>query len=200
MMITALEPLTKSKMKVYIDEEFAFVLTTTELEALELKENSLVSETLYMHITTELLLKKAKLKAMNLLKVRDYTEEELRNKLKADFYPPLLIDEAVAYVKSYNYINDRRYIENFCRLNAETMSRQMLIFKLRQKGLSNDLISEYTRGLFVDEQTQIIALVRSRCKPDDLKDSKKRQKILNFLLRKGYSYGEIRSALKDLDS
>lgn len=200
MIITALEPITKSKIKVYIDEEFAFVLTKTEIAALEIQEGALMSDTLYMHITKELLLKKAKLKALNLLKVRDYTEEELRNKLKADFYPPLLIDEAVAYVKSYNYINDRRYIENFCRLNAETMSRQMLIFKLRQKGISNDLISEYTRELFVDEQAQIIALVRSRCKSDDLNDSKKRQKILNFLLRKGYSYGEIKSALKDLDS
>lgn len=198
MIITDLEPITKTKVKVFIDEEFAFVLTKAELAALKLYAGSAIEKELYTYITKELLLKRAKLKAMNLLKARDYTESGLRDKLKADFYPPFLIDEALNYVKSYNYINDARYIDNFCRLNKDTMSRQMLIFKLKQKGAPSELISEYMENLETDSIPHLIRLIRSKCRgsiSEALADAKQKQKLISFLMRKGYTYSEIKEAL-----
>lgn len=199
MIITDLEPLTKTKVKVFIDEAFAFVLTKADLNSLGLLKGSLIEENLYIYITDELLLKRAKLKALNLLKARDYTESGLRDKLKADGYPPFLIDKTLDYVKSYNYINDARFIENFCRLNKDTMSRQMLIFKLRQKGISSELINDYMSELEIDSKSQILRLIRIKCGSDIhayLSDNKNRQKITAFLLRKGYSYSEVKEAVK----
>lgn len=199
MIITDLEPLTKTKVKVFIDEAFAFVLTKADLYSLGLLKGSFIEEDLYIYITDELLLKRAKLKALNLLKARDYTESGLRDKLKADGYPPFLIDKTIDYVKSYNYINDARFIENFCRLNKDTMSRQMLIFKLRQKGISSELINDYMSQLEIDSKPQILRLIQGKCGSDIpayLSDNKNRQKITAFLLRKGYSYSEIKEAVK----
>ena len=70
MIITDLEPLTKTKVKVFIDEAFAFVLTKADLNSLGLLKGSFIEEDLYIYITDELLLKRAKLKALNLLKAR----------------------------------------------------------------------------------------------------------------------------------
>lgn len=199
MTITGLEQMTKTKFKVFADEEFAFVLTKSELALLELSEGSEISDDLYRHITDELLLKKAKLKALNLLKARDYTEAALRDKLKADFYPPFLIDRAVDYVKSYNYINDERFIDNFCRLNKDTMSRQMLVFKLRQKGAPPQLIDDYMSEFETDSTPQLLRLIKNKCGDDTagyMEDAKKKQKLMGYLLRRGYSYSEIREAIR----
>ena len=199
MIITDLEPITKTKVKVFIDEEFAFVLTNAELAMLERSAGSASADALYTHITKELLLKHAKLKAMNLLKARDYTESGLRDKLKADFYPPFLIDEAIRYVKSYHYIDDARFIDNFCRLNKDTMSRQMLIFKLKQKGAPSELISEYMDSLETDSRPQLLRLIKSKCGGsirETLAEAGKKQKLMGFLLRKGYTYSEIKEALR----
>ena len=54
----------------------------------------------------DVLLKRAKLRCMNLLKSRDYTEYQLRMKLRQGVYPEDIIDAAVAYVASYGYVND----------------------------------------------------------------------------------------------
>ena len=53
MIITDLEPITKTKVKVFIDEEFAFVLTNAELAMLELSAGSAIDDALYTHITNE---------------------------------------------------------------------------------------------------------------------------------------------------
>lgn len=199
MIITDLEPLTKTKVKVFIDEAFAFVLTKADINSLGLLKGHPIDRDLYTYVVDELLFKRAKLKALNLLKARDYTESGLYDKLKADGYPPFLIHKTIDYVKSYNYINDERFIENFCRLNKDTMSRQMLIYRLKQKGLSSELIQNYICGLEIDSQPYLLRLIQSKCGHDiagSLSDSCKKQKIMAFLLRKGYSYGEIRDAMK----
>ena len=38
-----------------------------------------------------------------------YTERQLRDKLRQGEYPQDVIEEAVAYVKSYGYVDDRKY-------------------------------------------------------------------------------------------
>lgn len=54
-------------------------------------------------------MKRAKLRAMHLLNDMDRTESQLRTKLLNGDYPADIADEAIAYVKSFGYINDESY-------------------------------------------------------------------------------------------
>ena len=200
MAVTAIEQMTKTKLKVYIDESFAFVLTKAEAQAYGLREGASIDDSIYTKIMDEVIVKKAIFKAMNLLKARDYTQAQLCMKLKSDFYPPKAIDSAIDYVRSYHYIDDRRYAENFCLRNAGTMSRQMMTYKLIQKGVPKELIEDCLNHAETDEKKQIISLFRQKFCTSDMEDVKKRQKILNFFLRKGYTYHDITAALKDIDA
>ncbi len=47
----------------------------------------------HSYIFNELLMHRAKIKAMNLLKAKDYTEYELRQKLKRDYFPDVVIGQ-----------------------------------------------------------------------------------------------------------
>ena len=73
MLVTQVTELSKSRSKVYIDQEFAFVLYKGELRLYHIKEGQQLSEEDYRTIMQEVLPKRAKLRAMNLLQGREYT-------------------------------------------------------------------------------------------------------------------------------
>ena len=87
MRVTQIAELSKSRSKVYIEQEFAFVLYKGELRLYHVREGEEISEADYRTIMEEVLPKRAKLRAMNLLKDREYTTARLRRKLEQGFYP-----------------------------------------------------------------------------------------------------------------
>ena len=107
MLVTQVTELSKSRSKVYIDQEFAFVLYKGELRLYHIKEGQQLSEEDYRTIMQEVLPKRAKLRAMNLLQGREYTTAQLRTKLQQGFYPAEIIEQAIAYVAGFHYIITR---------------------------------------------------------------------------------------------
>ena len=88
------------------------------------------------------ILRRAKKKALNLLERMDRTELNLRQKLTQNGFPPEAVDAAVDYVKSYGYVDDRRYARNYLAYRLQTKSRQKLFQELRQKGVAQEIIEE----------------------------------------------------------
>ena len=54
----------------------------------------------------EVLPKRAKLRAMNLLQGREYTTSQLRTKLQQGYYPPEIIEQAIEYEAGFHYKDD----------------------------------------------------------------------------------------------
>ena len=106
MTVTRIEELSRSRCKIYLEDSFAFVLYKGELRLYGVREQEELSEESYREIMQEVLPKRATLRCMNLLQSRPYTESKLRSKLKEGGYPQESIDSALAYVKSYHYVDD----------------------------------------------------------------------------------------------
>lgn len=113
MYVTKIEPVTKTKYKVFIDGQFAFVLYKGELSRYHIAQDTEVDERLVSQILSEIVLKRAKLRAMHLLTDMDRTESQLRTKLKQGLYPDDIIEQAMAYVKSFGYVEDENYARRF---------------------------------------------------------------------------------------
>ena len=79
MKVTRTEEVTKSRIRVYLEEEPAFVLYKGEARRLHIREGMELTQENYNIIMEELLPKRAKLRAMNLLKSREYTVKQLRD-------------------------------------------------------------------------------------------------------------------------
>lgn len=82
MIVTKIEPCTKTKFKIYLDETFAFVLYKGEVSRFCIKIGEELSPETEQKIRQEVILKRAKLRAMHLLEDMDRTEEALREKLR----------------------------------------------------------------------------------------------------------------------
>ena len=135
MIVTKVEPLSKTKYKIYLNHQFAFVLYKGELRSYKISDGRELSEEELDEIREKILLKRAKKRAMHLLEDMDRSEAGLREKLKAGLYPEDLIEAAVTYVKSFGYLNDVRYAENFILARKSTKSKREILALLNRKGI-----------------------------------------------------------------
>ena len=124
----------------YKRQSFAFVLYKGELRLYGVREQEELSEESYREIMQEVLPKRATLRCMNLLQSRPYTESKLRSKLKEGGYPQESVDSALAYVKSYHYVDDLQFAKDYIVNQAGKKSKRVLEQDLIARGVSRDEI------------------------------------------------------------
>ncbi len=124
---------------------------------------------------------------MELLTKKDYTEKKLRDKLADGLYSADIIDAAIDYV-SYN---------------SEYRSKNRIKQDLMTRGIPKDIIdsvlAEFTDEQCRDAEMEQIRRLLVKKHYDTSMDYKDKQKIIAFLLRKGYSMDAIRSAMNNDD-
>lgn len=198
MMITKIEPASKTKFKIYVDEEFAFILYKGELSRFRLKEQGEISEETISQIKSEILVKRAKLRAMHLLNEMARTEAQLRQKLRQNGYPEDVIETAINYVKSFGYINDETYIRNFVESRKEKKSRREIYALLSQKGLNQEMVESVLNEVYegYSEQEAIREIMRKKRWNPETADGKELQRIYASLVRKGFRYEDIRQVIQ----
>lgn len=201
MQITQITELSKTRSKVYIDQEFAFVLYKGELRLYHICEGAELSEQDYRQIMQEVLPKRAKLRALNLLKSREYTEAQLRIKLEQGLYPGKVINEALKYVASFHYIDDLRYAVSYITYHEESKGRRRIDQDLQRKGISREVIerawqSWEKNGGQKDDLQIIQKLLEKKHFDPETADYKEQQRIAAYLMRKGFTGEQIRKAMK----
>ena len=195
MIVTKLEKVDTKKTKVYLDEEYAFILYPQDLRGYKIKEGLEVSEELYCQIMEETIIRRAKQKAMALLKRSDRTEKELRIKLKQSEYPEMAIDEAVSYVMKYGYVDDERYLENYVFYKKGQKSLRVIEMELQQKGLSKEQIREQIEKEEINDGEAIQKAIRKKIGAKSELSYEETQKVAAYLYRKGFKEEDIRKYL-----
>ncbi len=202
MVVTDVVELDKKRCKVYLDGEFAFVIYKGELKEFGIKAGQEISEASYREIVGMVLPKRAKLRAMNLLQKKDYTEKQLRDKLSEGLYPKEIVDEAIEYVKSYRYLDDERYVRDYITYQMTMRSKARIIQDLTGKGISKDILMPIIEELYAEDEgeselEQIKKLLVKKHFDHLSTDVKEKQKIIAFLMRKGYNLSSIKRAMEE---
>ncbi len=200
MTVTGIEELSKSRSRVFIDEEFAFVLYKGELRSHHIREGEEIGREEYDIIWNEVLPKRAKLRAMNLLKGREYTTKQLHDKLKNGGYPEKAIEAALDYVAAFHYTDDLRYAVSFISGHEGLRSRRRIEQDLTKRGIDRETQSRAWReweeqGGSQDEEAMIQALLEKKGYDPEHADRREQQKLYAFLMRKGFSAELVRRAL-----
>lgn len=165
---------------------------------LDLKEGSQLSQAQYDYILYEIVAKRAKKRVLYLLEKMDRTEQQIREKLKANEYPDCCIEIAIAYAKSFHYLDDYRYACNFVRYHMEKYSRMQIKQKLLSKGISRDDIERAIEAEYIsEEKEQIRALLQKKKFQGQTSNTPEFRKIYQFLLRRGFSSSDI---LKEMNN
>lgn len=201
MTVTEITAVTKTKYKVFIDGQFAFVLYKGELSRYGIREGHELTAGSIQSIMEETVCKRAKLYAMHLLERMDRSEAGLREKMGRGMYPQEAVEQAIRYVKSFGYVDDERYARNFVQSRKATKSQKEIYYLLCQKGIDRETAKEAVEECFggAEELEAIRRIaVKKRIDPDTASPQEIR-KLYGYLARKGFRYEDIRQVIQNRD-
>ncbi len=197
MIVTAVIPVDKRKCKVFLGEDFAFVLYKSEAARFHIEEGSDLSEELYERIKEEILLKRARDRALFLLQSQGRTQAEMIQKLQNDDYPDDVTREVMSFLLEYHFVDDDAYTENYIHVNKSRKSPRQIAYELQQKGVDKSKISQMMEEDPIDEAETVRALLKKKTGGQIPEDWKERQKLAAFLGRKGFSFEVIQRILRE---
>lgn len=201
MVVTNIEALTNAKYKVYIDGVYAFTLYKKELSGCRIAVGQKIEEETCRDIRENIVGRRAKLRAMHLLNDMGRTQQQLCKKLEQDGYPEDIIKEAVAYVKSFGYVDDENYARVFIEGRKNKKSRKEMSFALMQKGIDREVIERVFEEYYEedDERNAVKEILKKKHYDPEKTGRKEKQKIFGYLTRKGFSCEDIFSVSEKLD-
>lgn len=199
MIVTGTEAVTKTKYKVYIDGQFAFVLYKGELSRYQVQEGREITKETCDRIRGEVLVKRAKLRAMHLLNAMGRTESQLREKLTQGGYPEDVVDEALSYVKSFGYVDDVNYARSFTDSRKDKKSRREIEMLLKGKGISEEDIEKAMEECYGQDTAMqaVRKLMKKRRYIPGESSYEEKQRFMAYVMRKGFSYDDVCRALEE---
>lgn len=195
MIITRLENVGKKQVRIFFDEERYCLLYLTELKKLGWKEEQEIFQEEFQELNG-MLLHRAKLKAMSLLKYKDRTRKELKERLLLLEFPEFIVEEAISYVESYGYINDEEYVRRYMEYRAVSKSRLQIRQELMKKGIPSELTEKLWDEYEYHEEDILEKQIQKRIRQKGPITSDNFKKNYAFFARKGYSSDYILQLLK----
>jgi regulatory protein len=138
-----------------------------------------------------------------LLKFRLRSVEEVRKKLAQRGFLGNIIDDVVGDFSRAGLLDDRRFAKIWVqdRLSLKPMGRLRMRLELKAKGLSDadidDAISQTSKDIDEYELAKPIAVKRLRVL-DNVDKLKRKKRVWDFLLRRGFTYDVIDRVVKEI--
>ena len=147
-------------------------------------------------------LSKAKISAFRLLKIRQRSVLELREKLAAKGIAKATVEETVAFLLEKKFLDDRAFAKAWIRYRqARPYGAQRIRMELRHKGIADEIIQEELGHAFGEyaEENVVLELARRRAaRYRDIDPAKRKKRVFDFLARRGFGLDAINKAVRTL--
>ena len=193
MYIESIDKITKIKYKVSTDKGLLY-LYTGDLRRYRLKSGEEVPDEVYDALMKETLIPRCRKKALDILTRADRTRKELVNRLKRAGFTEELIDDAIAYVDKYHYINDERVAASYIAFKGGRKSSRELTSVLKNKGVDKETAERLIEA-YGDDDEAIEAAIRKKTLGKTVLSDDELRKLNAYLFRHGFDGELIRDKL-----
>ena len=197
MLISAVEPWKKSMSAVYIDGEYAVTLDTMTLIKNHIQAGAEISDEELHSLIQQSEKQRANEKALNLITCRDHSKKELKEKLSRT-YSEETAEEIAEKMQEAGLVNDEEYARKYAEelLRKKHMSMRGIEFRLREKGISPEIIQIISKELECDPAAEIQQVLAKKY-PSYLQDEKIKKRAIAALQRLGWSWSDIKNAMQE---
>lgn len=188
----------QDKIHISVDGEYSFTVDETYFLSMGIYNGKEVDSDELEEIRETVNVRRAYNYAVSLLARRDHSEKELMTKLTQKGYTDGA-EKAIDKLRVGGYVSDERFARLYVRelRTLKKYGKRRIEQELYRKGIDRDIISEVLDETDFGE-SELVTLIERKYRRY-LSDEKGIQKTVNGLLRMGYSYGEIRDALKTIN-
>jgi regulatory protein len=146
--------------------------------------------------------KQALITALRLLAASPKSDQELRKKLAAKGYPNEVLERALNELRDQGVLDDKIYAKDLMtRLTlGKAAGRHKIAFEMKRHGVPQKIRQELLETL-TNEDEAVRALEQARLKWagwSKLEPQKRRKRLYDFLIRKGYDFQVAQDILQKL--
>ena len=202
--ITKIETQKKNidRVNIYINYEYAFPCSAELVYIHKLKINEEVDVDELKELVDEDNFLKCKNTALKIIERTYKTEKQIYDKLIEKEYEETHVQRVIEFLKSYNFINDEEYVRLYINDKIKSQGRNKIKYDLIKKGISEHIIEDKLGSTDKDlGEAAALNLAEKKYRSLVKSESDKRKlykKLSEFMLRKGYSWGEVKSVLNNL--
>lgn len=189
----------QDRFNIYVDGKYRFALSELDV----IKEKIEIGKELQQKEIKDLKKDDERAKVINkafvYLARRNHAEKELKYKLLKKFPRGALIEKTIERLKELGYINDEKFTREWIeyRLNGKPRGRILIRRELLAKGVNVELVEKildlvYNRDRERKELARLLDLRKNRYS----KDQKQRNKLISYLLRRGFLWEDIKELME----
>ncbi|MBC2850687.1 RecX family transcriptional regulator [Cetobacterium sp. 8H] len=118
---------------------------------------------------------------------RDYSKKEIYNKLLQKYWEKIPVQKVILILEAKGLLDDLEFAKNYVK--NKKGGRKKIEYDLRLKGISSSVLKEALESYENEDELSELR------KAWDKLGSRDEQKKIASLMRKGYSYGDIKKIL-----
>ena len=187
------------KIHLLIDNEYKITTDIDFWAENYIKDGTEIDEDEWQELVTKINYRKAVNKCYDLLSRRDHSVKELKTKLLRT------VDEnsaglAINRMLELGYLDDEKYAEKLLEhlVNNKNMSRSFIKKEMFKRGVPADIISDIMQDAEIDNVSSVKDLILTKYR-NKLSAEDGKEKVIASLMRKGFSYSDIKSAFDEIE-
>lgn len=188
------------KIHISIDGTYMMTVDATYWYGLGIKNKTEIDEEELAQLKSRVNSRRAFNKAIELISRREHSRKEIVTKLGQRGYDE--VAQSVAdELEKYGYLNDERFARMYASelKQRKKMGKRRISQELYLKGIGRDIIQQVLEETEENPCEEIIEII-NRKYSRYLGDEKGISRTVNGLVRLGYSYSDIKNALKQIDN
>ncbi|WP_288868355.1 regulatory protein RecX [uncultured Parvimonas sp.] len=193
----------KEVFEVIFEDETKLLLNYNIFEKYKVSVDMDFSQTEILEMKYFSDIERAKSRAINYISGKLKTKYEVRLKLRENEFSNEVIDEVLEILENEEYLNDRLYCEIFIedkkRLNGygKNKIKSLLIQKRISKSIFEDFLDNFEYEDEFDNAVKM-GIKKLNLLANEEDKFKKKQKIINYLAYRGFSFDVINDVLKEI--
>lgn len=186
----------KKRVNIFVDDAFFCGLGKETAVTYRLKVGNQIDEKVLKEAVFDSEVKSATEKGADYIGSRMHSKKELYDKLIKKGYEKQVVLKALEKLEEYHYVDDKIFAKQYIEQNAK-YSKKILENKLKQKGISSDIILENIGNDDNNSDLELCKIYAQKyAKSKDLTKEGTVQKLYASLARKGFSFEIIKKACK----
>lgn len=192
-----------SRRSIFLDGRFFCGVSEDVAVKFHLERGMEIDEDRLKELLYEEEFSKAKSYVYRILARRMYTTREIHDKLVQREYVDKIIEDVIAILERYGYLNDRTYAQEWIesRMRSKPKGKIALKRELERKGIDKLIIEDALSQAFDQSKEAEMALDLARRKvrsynADDPVAAKR--KLQSFLIRRGFDFGTVKDVIEQV--
>ena len=196
MRVESLKPSQRKKGRFLLTMEDGSILRVTEEELIQfhLREGQELDDDTLTALKKSADASNIKAKAANMIAARPLSKKELQKRLMQKGGDAESAEAAVEWLEDLGAVNDAAYASSLVRhYSSRGYGKGRIREELHRRGVPKELWEEVLEEV-PDSGEALDALIQKKCR-GDLSDPKEKKRVCDALLRRGFSWSEVRAAL-----